>query len=215
MIKPYYQDESVTIYHGDCREVLPDLPTVDLVLTDPPYGIAYSSNWQSSWTGQSIANDEGIALRDVVLSQYNEWACFGSYKQCPPLNVKDVLVWDKGPASGMGDLNWPFKSSWELIFLAGIKWSGKRDEGIIKGHSIVTWESKGRFHPNAKPVSLIRYLLGKHSAQSVLDPFMGSGTTLRAAKDLGLCAIGIEIEEKYCEIAAERMRQEVLALTAV
>lgn len=207
---PYYTDESVTIYHGDCRELLPDLPKDALMLTDPPFGIDYKSNWHSTWQGQAIANDADVVLRDYVLAGFQEWCCFGSYKTPPPPAYKDVLVWDKGPASGMGDLRWPWKRSWELVFLAGVQWVGARDEGVIKGHLIVTWETKGRMHPNGKPASLFCYLMGKHSAEIIIDPFMGSGTTLRAAKDMGRRAIGIEIDERYCEIAAERMRQQSL-----
>jgi site-specific DNA-methyltransferase (adenine-specific) len=112
----------------------------------------------------------------------------------------------------MGDLSFPWKMSWEEIYVLGNGFTGKRDEGVLHGHLVVSWESRGRTHPHEKPVSLMTYLIGKTDADWVLDPFMGSGTTLRAAKDLGRKAIGIEIEERYCEIAAERLSQEVLPL---
>ena len=110
----------------------------------------------------------------------------------------------------MGDLSFPWKPSWELIFVGGPNWSGFRDEGVVKGFHIVTRASMGRTHPNEKPVSLMKHIVAKATVGTVLDPFMGSGTTLRAAKDLGRKAIGIEIEERYCEIAAKRMAQGVL-----
>jgi hypothetical protein len=119
-------------------------------------------------------------------------------------------VWDKGPASGMGDLSIPWKLSWELIFVCGDGFHGARDEGILRGHSVVTWASLGRKHPNEKPVTLLRALIAKCPEGVILDPFMGGGSTLVAAKDLGRRAIGIEIEERYCEIAARRCSQEVL-----
>ena len=122
------------------------------------------------------------------------------------------MVWDKGPASGMGDLTLPWKCSFELIWILGHGWVGRRDEGVLRGHITVTWASKGRVHPNEKPVSLLRAILAKAPGETVLDLFAGSGTTLRAAKDLGRKAIGIEIEERYCEIAAKRLAQEVLPL---
>ena len=110
----------------------------------------------------------------------------------------------------MGDLTFPWKPSWEEIYVSGGGFEGNRTEGVLKGFTTTTWESVDRFHPNQKPVSLLKHLIGKTKAGLILDPFMGSGTTLRAAKDLGRKAIGIEIEEKYCEIAANRLRQEVL-----
>lgn len=213
---PYYQDEFVTIFHADCREILPQLEPVDLVLTDPPYGIGYASNrtcetTTAEWMNIEINGDVDVSLRDEVLGGFTEWCCFGSIKTPHPPGTRGVAVWDKGPASGMGNLAWPFKLSWELIYFRGDGWSGKRDEGVIKGLWVVTRKSMGRCHPNEKPVSLLCYLLSKQpKAKTVLDPFAGSGTTLRAAKDLGIKSIGIEIEEKYCEIAAKRLQQEVL-----
>lgn len=213
--EPYYQDDAVTIYHGDCRDILPHLEPVDLVLTDPPYGIAYKSNHRSetttaAWIGRQIAGDESVDIRDAVLAGFPEWCLFGSHRRPAPAGARGVLIWDKGPASGMGDLSFPWKPSFELIFIAGALWAGPRGEGVLKGHHVVSRASMGRVHPNEKPVSLLASIIEKHPAETVLDPFMGSGTTLRAAKDLGRKAIGIEIEERYCEIAAKRMAQEVL-----
>lgn len=142
-MKPYYEHGGITIYHGDCREVLPQLPKVDLVLTDPPYGIEHASNHVAAtttadWMNMEIAGDADTSLRDEVLGQFTEWACFGSYKMPAPLRTRGYVIWDKGPASGMGDLSWPFKLSWEFIFLCGDGWGGSRDEGVVKGRWIVT-----------------------------------------------------------------------------
>ncbi len=217
---PYYDDGTCTIYLGDCREVLPTLDRDDVALvTDPPYGSAHATNRKvrgvgASWLGTTIQNDEDTALRDTVI----EWAAgipmliFGTWKMNRPKGVRAVLVWDKGPASGMGDLSVPWKPSWEEIYVIGDGFAGRRDEGVLKGFTIITWESAGRCHPNQKPVTLLRHLISKVKADVILDPFMGSGTTLRAAKDLGRKAIGIEIEERYCEIAAKRLQQSVMAL---
>jgi DNA modification methylase len=109
----------------------------------------------------------------------------------------------------MGDLSFPWKRSFEEIYVIGTGFNGSRDEGVIKGHIQVSWESHGRCHPNQKPVSLLRYLLSKHGGQLILDPFAGSGTTGVAAKELGRRCIMVEIEERYCEIAANRLRQSV------
>ena len=219
---PYYSQDGIQIFLGDCREILPTLEagSVDLVLTDPPYGIAHATNFSirgmggASWINTRIQNDQDTAVRDEILTtlSYLPAIVFGTWKMPRPTNTKSVLIWDKGPASGMGDLRFPWKASWEEIYIIGDGFSGNRDEGVIKGFTEVTWESAGRSHPNQKPVKLLRYLMSKHSAQMIIDPFMGSGTTLRAAKDLGRKAIGIEIEERYCEIAAKRLQQSVLPL---
>jgi len=216
----YYSDDAVAIAHGDCRDILPTLPKVDLVLTDPPYGIRHSSNHGASWQSTEIAGDWDTTLRDYVLEEMvgTPMFVFSTWKAPLPVQVVDlkgVLVWDKGPAFGMGDLKFPWKNSWEMILVVPGDvniFIGSRDEGVLKGHIQVSWESKGRQHPNQKPESLCRYLINKTTAQLILDPFIGSGTTLVAAKDLGRKAIGIEIEEKYCEIAARRMSQSVMSL---
>jgi len=210
-MKPYYDRDGITIYHGDCREILPHV-AADVMVTDPPYGIAHESGWEGPFKGRQIANDNSLALRDYVLAQWDSRPAivFGTWRVDRPACTRAVLVWDKGPASGMGDLSFPWKGSWEEVYFIGDGFSGRRDEGVLKGHSVVTWASKGRAHPNEKPVSLLANLIDKCPAGVIVDPFMGSGTTLRAAKDLGRKAIGIEIEERYCEIAAKRLAQGVL-----
>jgi DNA modification methylase len=112
----------------------------------------------------------------------------------------------------MGDLSFPWKGSFEEIYVLGDGWSGRRDEGVLRGSPVVTWESKGRKHPHEKPVWLAAHFIAKHSAKVVIDPTSGTGFALRAAKNLGRRAIGIEIEERYCEIAAKRLAQGVLPL---
>ena len=214
MMTPYYQDDHCTIYHGDCREILPELPKVDLVLTDPPYGIQHSTSKGASWKNTHIANDRSTQMRDWIVEARpcDCMAIFGTWKVAAPVGPKACLIWDKGPAFGMGDLTFPWKCSWEMIWIYGDGWAGHRDEGVLKGHICVSWESRGRSHPHQKPETLMSHFMAKAPRGTVLDPFMGSGTTLRAAKDLTRHAIGIELEEKYCEIAARRLEQEVLAL---
>lgn len=206
--------DGITLYHADCRDVLPLLEpgSVDLVLTDPPYGIHHSPNRGASWQGTQICGDSDTAMRDLVVSWSGSlpMAIFGTPKVSPPIGTRGTLIWDKGPASGMGDLSFPWKASFEEIYILGNGWIGARDEGILKGHLVVSWESKGRLHPHQKPVSLLAYLANKHPARTILDPFAGSGTTLVAAKQLGRKAVGVEIEEKYVRIAANRLRQGVL-----
>lgn len=202
-----------TLYCGDCREILATLGPVDAVVTDPPYGIAFESNHvadttTADWMRSQIANDGDVSARDAVLGWHSgPWACFGSLKAPPPENSKATLIWDKGPASGMGDLSFPWKPSFEMIFIGGQGWSGHRDEGVIKGHWIVTRASMGRVHPNEKPVSLLIHIIEKAPAGTILDPFMGSGTTGVACVKAGRRFVGIEIEPRYFDIACRRVEE--------
>jgi len=209
----YYQDDAVTIYHGDCREILPTLPKVDAVVTDPPYGIGYRTGWSAETRDHpaKIVGDDSTELRDYAIGLSCNVACFATWRCVPPAVPRACLVWDKGPASGMGDLKMPWKPCFEVVWIFGRGWSGERSSAVLRGRTMVTSSALGRAHPHQKPVWLLAELVRKSTAGLVLDPFMGSGTTLRAAKDLGRKAIGIEIEEKYCEIAAKRMQQEVLS----
>jgi site-specific DNA-methyltransferase (adenine-specific) len=208
MIKPYYQDDAVTIYHGDCHEILPTLDSVDLVLTDPPYGIAYQHRGRRNGTtmgfdGQHVTGDDQ-PFDPVPWLQFPRVILWGGNHYADQLPVsRGWLVWDKRvgiPPNDQSDCELAWTNFLTVARLYSRYWNG----GAI---------SEARFHPTQKPIALMRWCLGLvPDAQIVFDPFMGSGTTLRAAKDLGRKAIGIEIEERYCEIAADRMSQMVMAL---
>ena len=206
-------DGSVKLWLADCLDVLPTLEGVDAVVTDPPYGIQHETNHGASWENQQIQGDGDTAIRDAVLEWCGDeiaWACFGTWKVPTPENARGVLVWDKGPAFGMGDLSFPWKASWEEIAIGGKGWTGYRDEGVIRGHLTVSWESKGRCHPHQKPESLIDYLLNKlPHVVTVCDPTMGSGTTGVACVRTGRRFLGIEKEAKYFEIAVKRIEAEL------
>lgn len=204
-MKPYYERDGITIYHGDARDVLPCVEA-DVLVTDPPFGIAF----KSGWTGSSIQGDEDTEVRDCVLGWWRPRPAlvFASASQEVPDDAKATLIWHR-PGSGMGDLAFPWKPDYEFIHVYG--------EGFCsteRGTSVLTeaWDMfRGdAYHPHQKPAPLLRRLIRNCPPGIILDPFMGSGTTLRAAKDLGRKAIGIEIEERYCEIAAKRLSQEVL-----
>ena len=200
------------LYLGDCRNILPALGTVDAVVTDPPYGIAHSSNGGprglASWRGAEIANDADTSVRDDVLASFPVVAAFGTWKTPPIADTKGCLIWDKGPAFGMGDLSFPWKGSFELIYIRGKLWRGHRDEGVLRGHVQVSWESKGRSHPHQKPVSLIQHLLSKLPDDAViLDPFMGSGSTGVACTMMKRPFIGCEIDPHHFETAVRRIRE--------
>ena len=136
-------------------------------------------------------------------------------KRAHPAGTRTVLVWDKGKASGMGDLSIPWKPNWEEIYVLGTGFTGHRGSSILTGHTVVSWASKGRDHPNMKPVSLMERLIEKCPTGVIADPFAGSGTTLVAARNLGRKAIGVELEERYCEVIAKRLSQGAFDLAGM
>lgn len=195
---------------GDCREVLPTLPRVDAVVTDPPYGISHSSNKGASWQRTQILNDSTTEARDWVAEWAKELPCvfFGTWKTPPVSTARACVVWDKGPAFGMGDLSMPWKPSFELAYICGKGWRGARGEGVLRGDVVVSWESAGRVHPHQKPTWLAEHFIERApNAETVCDPFMGSGTTGVACVNLGRKFIGIEIEPRYFDIACKRIEE--------
>jgi DNA modification methylase len=225
LIKPYYEHGGITIYNADCREVLPELGRFDLLLTDPPYGIgadnaAYNaaqqrlkanglskagrgwkdygeSNWDQSRPDATVFS----TLRSV--SQYqivwggNYFADILPASQC-------WLGWDKGQRDfSLADM----ELAWTSFDNAS------RMVVVPRGKAL----RDGKVHPTQKSQEVMNWCIvavadryAKKAPQTILDPFMGSGTTLVAAKNLGRTAVGIELEEKYCEIAALRLSQEVM-----
>lgn len=206
-MKPYYGHAGITIYHGDCRAILPGLAKADLVLTDPPYGIERFKHGSLRFDKRNeypngipwdIAPDRNCL--DLVMDSAKFSIIWGSNNfELPPSQY--FLVWDK-------------YQTVDNFASAEIAFTNKQIPAKVFRYSIHQHNNDSTHeHPTQKPVQLMKWCLGLvPDANVVLDPFMGSGTTLRAAKDLGRRAIGIEIEERYCEIAARRMEQEVLPL---
>ncbi len=218
MTQPYYSDDRVTLYHGDCREIEAWLEA-DVLVTDPPYGMAFtqgrrvngqSSAWTSRWTDVKIAGDDTTQARDEVLAAWGDRPAlvFGTWKRPAPEGVREVLVWDKVVSTGMGALDVPWRPSWESIYVLGAGYVGKRSHGVL-AVSMATLDPARTDHPTAKPVPLMAQLIAK-TVGVVADPFAGSGSTLVAAKQLGRRAIGVELEERYCEVIAKRLSQGVL-----
>ena len=206
--------DGITIIHGDCREVLPLLATdsIDLVLTDPPYGVEfeYGGDYRDTW-------DEWVDLIDVALPSMRKVGRAVMLSTSKIEGERHIwlhhspdwrMCWYKGALSTRSAIG--FKD-WETVFVWGRSWQ-------IPMHDFfhIPPEEFGAFgHPCPKPIRWAKHLISKGTDNvdsTILDPFMGSGTTLRAAKDLGRKAIGIEIEERYVQIACDRLRQEVLAL---
>lgn len=226
MKEPYYQDEMVTIYHADCRDILPCLPKVDLVLTDPPYNIR-----KADWDNLHPA--EYMALLSERMADGAALYCFYSCLRIPEiqpvierhLTLKNVCVWWSSNSSGRLTARDRYHFAWQPCFYA-VKgnnascnvydfWRyGAKNSNDVWRFPVpqTNFNRDKKEHVTQKPLMLFKQIIGASSREGdlVLDPFMGSGTTLRAAKDLGRRAIGIEIEERYCEIAANRMAQMVM-----
>ncbi len=221
-MKPYYQDNHATIYHCDCLEIMDDLE-FDVIVTDPPYGIGWRSGGMPSNYNPNgpnlrrevfVSGDKTIEQRDRMLALIpaeTPTVIFGSWKAPRPERTTRVLIWNKAGANP-GPINHPWWTAHEDIYLSGKGWTGDPTRSVLTTNENRSFAARMSGHPTSKPLELMGLLVGKCPPGTILDPFMGSGTTLRAAKDLSRKAIGIEIEERYCEIAARRMGQEVLAL---
>jgi site-specific DNA-methyltransferase (adenine-specific) len=238
-MKPYYEEDGITIYCGDCRDILPALAadSADLLLTDPPYGIKYHTG--SYRTRQlhmhTVTGDDSpdLAVRVIsdclrLLKNSRHGYAFGRYDLSNlAIQGPSELIWDKSPMIGMGDTTLPFGLAHEYVqFFVSVRSSENRDDGkgagIIRRRrgSVLHYARKNgvgvALHPTEKPVDLLRELIETSSriGELVLDPFAGVGSTLVAARLEERRAIGIEIEERYCEIAARRLAQKVLPLEA-
>ena len=222
MIEPTWERDGIKLFLADCRDVLPHLGTVDAVVTDPPYGISlevHSHNrnkWGKDWFCEGDEDQKiGIAAIEWAFSLGLPIISFASPERPWPGPWQQFLVWDKGPAVGGGgnkDTHW--KKTWELIQVANTgELSGQRDEAVLKYWVSPNFRNDFEFHMCQKPVGLLGYLIGKATSDSavVLDPFMGSGSTIVAALRLGRRAIGIEKEERYFAIAVKRIENELNA----
>lgn len=209
----------MTIYHGDCRDVLPGLPRADLILTDPPYGIGADRNLRANKQhGAAVApsRDYGIGTWDdrtpdastiAAVIGAGRYAIIWGGNHIGLLPSSSCwLVWDKdNGTNGYADCELAWTNLPQAVRRHRYRWMG-----MLQEHGGT--QKERRLHPTQKPVPVMQWAIQQAPTPGdvVLDPFMGSGTTLRAAKDLGRKAIGIEIDERYCEIAAKRMAQEVL-----
>jgi len=221
-MKPYYQDKWVTIYHGDCREILPTLEPVDLVLTDIPYNISQKSAGlrrldYGEWDKQKGTEKEWF---DAFSMRFKQTAIVFCHKT----QFSDLIKWFIEIGASTRTLIWhkpnPTIINCEKLYIEATELMAyaKLPNALYKPdykHNIFEYVSPvDRQHPTQKPIELLQELIldTTEPNYSVLDPFFGSGTTLFAAKKLNRYSIGIEIEEKYCEIAAKRCSQEVMEL---
>ncbi len=239
-LKPYYQDDACTIYHGDCRDLLDSsqLESVDLVLTDPPY-VGLKGGMATALPGVGKRREAYVGIGDEWEADLDwmapAWALaelamvvFCSYANVPDVAAKlpaevrvGLLTWHKrnSPVRIANTPRYTTEFVWLFKKKPGLRWRNLKttmfDIPALQGGCMATerlLDADGRsVHPTQKPLELVHRILAI-GGRTVLDPFMGSGTTLLAAKNLGRKAIGVEISEKYCEIAAKRLAQEVLPL---
>ena len=225
----YYQDEHVTLYHGDCMGLLPALPAVDAIITDPPYSATTHSNAKSNkgaGHGTKQINfaelDDPRTLFEKLAPLTRRWIVANiDYKHAfqldaappPGLRVLRIGVWVKTNPMPQISADRP-APGWEAIAYmhrADVKpaWNGGGKAG---NYILPLAQNEG--HPTSKPLPMVSDWVRKFTnhGDTILDPFAGSGTTLRAAVNEGRKAIGIEVDEKYCELIAKRLEQGALDL---
>lgn len=208
MTTPYYEDDLVTLFCGDALQVRPWL-IADVLVTDPPYGIAYASNKVPGRADQRIAGDDSLATRDAALEMWGDrpGLVFGRWDQPRPAHTRHRLVWDKINI-GMGDLSMPWGSAEEEIYVVGHGFTGRRSSNIIRAQMLTPQDRRRPDHPTPKPVPLMEALIAKCPPGIIADPFAGSGATLIAARNLGRRAIGVELDPRYCEMIVRRLSQQ-------
>lgn len=229
-MKPYYDDgKGIVIYHGDCREILPSLPKVDLVLTDPPFSEYTHQNAKSNRDlgyGNKAIDFKAIdfkAIEQILASvKCDRWfVSFMDWRHIAMLHSNCPAPWEfvrfgvslKSNPMPQISADRPANGWVGIAYLHNRKYRKRWNGGGSSGNYIEPVVTDGA-HPTGKPINILLSMAERFSDidNTILDPFMGSGTTLRAAKDLGRKAIGIEIEEKYCAIAAKRLEQECFNL---
>ncbi len=260
---PYYQEGGITIYHGDCREVLPSLPPADLIFTSPPYNLGVSTEggfptghydpnapfgkkrggmgkWAKAADPDGLARGYGTHRDAMPWAEYEEWqrdvlrmcwsglsdtgAIFYNHKPrsqaCevwlplalnPGLPLRQIITWARAGGINFAPTHYVPMYEWIMVFA---KPAFRLREKAASGAGDLWYvpQESGTEHPAPFPIGLPLRALETTPVGLTVDPFSGSGTTLRAAKDLNRQAIGIDIEERYCEIAANRLRQGVLEL---
>ncbi len=249
-MKPYYEHAGITIYHGDCEVILPELPSVDMVFTSPPYNLSvgtgggfieakkYPGARMGKWSGGNLAYGYGEHDDAMPYPEYVEWqkriltlcwsrlsddgAIYYNHKPRvqngilqipldlnPGLPVRQIVIWTRAGGINFAPTHYVPTHEWIVVF-AKPSWRLKSKEASGVGDVWYFPQESGTEHPAPFPIGLPLRAMETSTDGLWLDPFSGSGTTLEAAKKMGRRAIGIEIEERYCEIAAKRLSQEVM-----
>lgn len=222
MSEPYYSDDRVTLYLGDCLEHPEWWAGADVLVTDPPYGIAWRQGYYAASGARAhpgIAGDATTAVRDAALEV---WAprpavVFGAFAAAPPADTRQWLVFRKAPNAGLRGSVTGYRRDVEPIFLVGAwprraaRWSSLlATRSPSAGNPYSPAGLTG--HPHAKPLDVMEALIDRCPDGVIADPFAGSGSTLVAARNLGRRVVGVEVDEAYCEVAARRLAQDCLDL---
>jgi DNA modification methylase len=211
--QPYYADDDVTLYLGDCREIDAWL-AADVLVTDPPYGVAWRSGQFSNARValvEEIAGDEDTSARDAVLKLWGARPAliFGSWRAPRPPRVNNRLIWHKASSlPGMRSQAW--YAAEEEIYQLGTGFGGRPEQNVLvtrERRDGAAGEVARLGHPTPKPVGLLERLIAKCPPGTIADPFVGSGSTLLAARAQGRRSIGVEVNERYCEMIARRLAQ--------
>ena len=226
-MKPYYEDEWVTLYHGDCLELADVWTGADVLVTDPPYGRAWrqgNTGRGRGWADDShdgIANDGSTSARDNALTIWGgskPALMFGDLMLQPPLATRHVLVYDKGASAGFTGAVGGYRRNVEAVYLINGGWvSGLGGRSAIITTTVSTGGNLARTtgHPHTKPVDVMGALIAAAPLGVIADTFAGSGSTLIAARNLGRKVIGVELEEKYCEVIAKRLSQQAFDFSSL
>ncbi len=206
---PYYDADGITLYHGDCREIGEWLDA-DVLVTDPPYGIRWSvPAYNGGRKHAGIANDGDTDARDWALAAFGPKpkVVFGSPTSPPPFGTRQTLVWAKPSDSGIFGAIAGWRRDWEPVYLIGC-WpkAPAQRSAVIRTAGSLTAYANGD-HPHAKPVPLLEQLIAACPPGVIADPFAGSGSTLLAARNQHRGAVGVEVEERYCEVIVRRLAQ--------
>lgn len=232
--EPYYSDDLVTLWHGDCLELADVWTTADVLICDPPYGVDWPQHSfgirdkrKSNQTRAAlvveqadnrIGGDSDTATRDAALAAWGAkpFAVFGSWRQPRPGRLRNRLIWHKSKSYPALQNAAAWMSAEEEIYIAGDGWQvvgGKPAQNVITTHEYrhgaIGWSAQVG-HPTPKPLPLMEHLIVRAPAGVIADPFAGSGSTLIAARDLGRRCVGVELEERYCELIVKRLAQETL-----
>lgn len=218
----YYEDEFVQLHHGDCRGVR-GWTRADVLVTDPPYGMDYTGFGGRKGEPRraagrlSIAGDKTTDVRDAVLDLWGDRPAlvFGRWSVPRPVGTRHRLIWDKQGGPGMGNLGMPWGVGEEEIYVLGRGFVGRRETNVIRAQTLMSSDKRRPDHPTPKPVALMEALIEKCPPGVIADPFAGSGATLIAARNLGRKVIGVEIEEKYCELIVKRLSQQAFDFSAL
>lgn len=224
MTTPYYADDLVTLYHGDCLEVTEWLEA-DVLVTDPPYGIritakkgGYRGAGSQVYLRDAVAGDHSIEVRDAAIAAWGDRprVVFGSWRMPRPEPVHHRLIWHK-MGQGPGPANSAFMLQDEEIYVTGkgfVK-SSPPMRSVIATREVRSVEVARVGHPTPKPVPLMEALIARCPPGTIADPFAGSGATLLAARNLGRRVVGVELEERYCELIAGRLSQQAFDFAAL